>query len=262
LKLSLVITTYNSPAALEKVTDSILVQTRLPDEVFIADDGSGEDTFTIVENFSKVAPFPVFHVWHEHKGFRAARIRNESIKQTSGDYIILLDGDCIANRHFVSDHLFLAEKGYFIQGKRVFVNKDAVKIFNREYANSALTLIRMALRGKISNIHHLIRFPFHISVKNKNLRGVKSCNMSFFRRDILVVNGFNEDFVGWGDEDSELAWRFFRYGLAKKVNPFMTICFHLWHPTNKTISNSNRQLLAATIESEEFYCKNGIVKKN
>jgi len=262
LKLSLVITTYNNPVALKKVMDSILAQTRPPDEVFIADDGSDKETFHIVKNFSEVASFPVVHVWHEHKGFRAAKIRNKAIKQTSGDYIILLDGDCVANRHFVSDHLLLAEKGYFIQGKRVFVNKDFVKIFNHEHANSALTLIELALRGKISNIHHLIRFPCSLSVKNKNLTGVKSCNMSFFKRDILVVNGFNEDFVGWGDEDSELAWRFFRYGLAKKVNPFMTICFHLWHPTNKSISNKNKQLLAATIASKEFFCKNGIVKKN
>ena len=261
MKLSLVITTYNNPAALKKVMDSILAQTRPPDEVFIADDGSDKETFHIVRNFSGVAPFPIVHVWQEHKGFRAAKIRNEAIKQTSGDYIILLDGDCIANRHFVSDHLLLAEKGYFIQGKRVFVNKDSVKIFNHEYANSALTLIQLALRGKISNIHHLIRFPCHISVRNKNLTGVKSCNMSFFKKDFIAVNGFNEDFEGWGKEDSELVVRFYKYGLKRKDVKFRSCCYHLFHqPFSRENLEKNIALLDYAQKNGGYFCENGLDK--
>lgn len=120
----------------------------------------------------------------------------------------------------------------------------------------------MALSGNISNIHHLIRIPLFPSIKNRSLEGIKSCNLSFFKQDILAVNGFNEDFVGWGNEDSDLACRLFKYGLIKKVHHFMAVCFHLWHPTNKIVSEINKQILSATIASKEFFCKNGIVKKN
>ena len=262
MKISLVITTYNNPSAFKKVTESILHQTRLPDEVIIADDGSDENTAQGVKSFSKGASFPVLHVWQEDKGFRAAKIRNEAIKQTSGDYIVLLDGDCVVNQHFISDHLKLQEEACFIQGKRVHVNKDVVSFFNYEHANSIPTLMKMALTGKISNAHHLIHLPRSLFIKNKKLKGIKSCNMSFLKKDILAVNGFNEDFTGWGDEDSELACRFFKFGLIKKVHASMAICFHLWHPTNKMKNDMNKQLLSASIASKNYFCKNGIVKEN
>ena len=40
MKIALIITTYNWPDALELVLESVKVQTILPDEVIIADDGS------------------------------------------------------------------------------------------------------------------------------------------------------------------------------------------------------------------------------
>lgn len=260
MKTSLIITTYNSPELLLKVLGSILVQTRPPDEVIIADDGSGEETGGLVKDFSGTAPFPVFHVWQENKGFRAAKIRNEAIKRSSGDYIILLDGDCAVNRHFVADHLLLAEDGYFIQGKRVHVNRDAISSFDSACTNSLRELTKMALTGRISNIHHLIRLHNVGLFRNRSLKKVKSCNMSFFRKDILAVNGFNEDFVGWGNEDSELAYRFFKYGLVKKVHLFMAICFHMWHQSNKFPDN-NKQILLETMLKDEYFCANGIIKK-
>lgn len=237
-------------------------QIRQPDEVLIADDGSGGDTSAVVKGFSERALVPVFHIWQENRGFRAAKIRNEAIKRSSGDYLVLLDGDCVVNRHFLLDHMALAEKGCFIQGKRVHVRKRTVAAFDHEHANSTLALMKMAVLFQISNIHHLIRLPLFLSARNTKLKGIKSCNMSFFRDDIMAVNGFNEDFVGWGNEDSELACRFFKYGLKKKVHQFMAICFHLWHPTNKTMPGGNKQLLQATIESKEYFCRNGLFKND
>jgi glycosyltransferase involved in cell wall biosynthesis len=242
--------------------DSIVIQARPPDEVIIADDGSGEETAGVVKRFAGIAPFSVLHVWQENKGFRAAKIRNEAIRRSSGEYLILLDGDCVVNRHFISDHLSLKEQGHFIQGKRVHVRENTVALFTYEHANSVEALIRMTLTGRISNIHHLIRLPVYFSVRNRKLKGIKSCNMSFLKGDALAVNGFNEDFVGWGNEDSDLAARFFHYGLTKKTHQFMAICFHLWHPTNKRVLNGNKELLAATLASKEYFCRNGIVKTN
>jgi glycosyltransferase involved in cell wall biosynthesis len=260
MKVSLIITTYNNHIVLKKVMESILHQTRCPDELFVADDGSDERTASVVNLYAKEAPFPVLHVWQENRGFRAAKTRNEAIKQAAGDYIVLLDGDCVVNKHFIADHLFLAEESCFIQGKRVHVEKNTVASFTYEHANSFPRLIEMSVKGRISNIHHVIRLPFDFSVKNRSLKGIKACNMSFFRKDIAAVNGFNEDFVGWGNEDSELACRFFRYGLKKKVHPFMAICFHLWHPSNKGEAKGNKELLDATLQSKEFFCANGLVK--
>lgn len=261
MKTSLIITTYNNPLALEKVTASVLTQNRPPDEVLIADDGSADATASVVKNFIEKASFPVIHVWQEDRGFRLAKIRNEAIKRSSGDYLITLDGDCVVNRHFVSDHIKLAEKGCFIQGKRILVNKDAISFFDHYKANSILSLLSLSVLRKISNVHHLIYLPSNFAIKNSKLKGIKGCNMSYFKEDIVAVNGYNEDFSEWGNEDSELACRFFKYGLKKKVHPFMAICFHLWHPTNKIVTHCNKLLLSLTMSSKEFSCKNGLAKQ-
>jgi glycosyltransferase involved in cell wall biosynthesis len=262
MKVSLVITTYNDPLGLKKAVESAFHQTRRPDEVLIADDGSDERTASAVKDLSGCAPFTVIHVRQEDMGFRAAKIRNKAIARASGDYIILLDGDCVMDKHFVADHELLSEDRCFIQGKRILVNRDAVSAFDHTIAASKLRLLLMAMSGGISNAHHLLRIPYSSSFKNRKLKGIKSCNMSFFKKDFIAVNGFNEDFEGWGNEDSELACRFFKYGLFKKVHPFMAVCFHLWHPTNKVAPDCNRLLLAAAIASKEYFCKNGLVKKN
>lgn len=262
MKVSVIVSTYDSPAYLQKVLDGFLCQKRPPDEIIIADDGSGEDTAELIQRSSALFSFPLLHVWQENKGFRAGKIRNSGIARSSGDYIILLDGDCVVDRNFVLDHLSLAEEGYFIQGKRVLVNKESMEYFDHQHANSFLMLWKMALTGRLSNVHHLIRLPYTLSVRNKKLVGIKSCNMSFFRKDVMAVNGFNENYVGWGNEDSDLACRFIKYGLTKKTSPFRAVCFHLWHPTNKTIGNLNKRLLDDTINADIYFCENGILKKD
>jgi glycosyltransferase involved in cell wall biosynthesis len=262
VKISLIITTYNNPVGLKKAAESAFHQTRLPDEVLIADDGSDEKTSIEVKNFAESSPIPVIHVWQEDIGFRAAMIRNKAISRSSGDYIILLDGDCVMNRHFIADHEMLSEERCFIQGKRILVNRAAVAAFDHAVADSQFTLFRMALSGKITNTHHLLRLEHYPGFKNRKLKGIKSCNMSFFKKDIVAVNGFNEDFEGWGNEDSELACRFFRYGLFKKVHPFVAVCFHLWHPTNKIATHCNSLLLKSALASDKYFCENGLTKKS
>jgi glycosyltransferase involved in cell wall biosynthesis len=262
VKVSLVITTYNNPLGLKKAAESAFHQTRPPDEVIIAEDGSDEKTADAVKHFVGYAPFPVIHVRQEDRGFRAAMIRNKAISISSGDYIVLLDGDCVMNRHFVADHELLSEERCFIQGKRILVNRIAVAAFDHAVADSPSALIRMALLRRITNAHHLLRLAHYPGFKNRKLKGIKSCNMSFFRKDFVAVNGFNEDFEGWGNEDSELACRFFKYGLFKKVHPFMAVCFHLWHPTNKVAPHCNNLLLTAAVASDKYFCENGLIKKN
>jgi len=242
--------------------DSILIQTRLPDEVIIADDGSGDDIAQVATGFLEIAPFPVFHVWHEDKGFRAAKIRNEAIKKATGEYIVILDGDCIPNRHFMYDHMALAEEGFFVQGKRVLLSEKVSTFFTAQNANSFLYLSRLVFSNSVSNSHHLLRIPFFPPVRSTKLRGTKSCNMGFYRKDMLAVNGFNEEFIGWGREDSELAARLFNYGVKRKEHPFVAICFHLWHPPYPVDTLVvNDVILQRTINGRGYFCVNGIIKK-
>lgn len=261
MRISIIITTYNRPDALAKVLEGLRCQTRPADEVIVADDGSGPETAEMICGFMADSPYPLYHVWQEDCGFRAARIRNKAINKSSGEYIVLLDGDCIPGKHFIEDHCLLAKKSYFFQGKRILISRGLSQTFTQADANSALKLLKYFMLWNISNSHHLIRLSFLPAGSSISLRGIRSCNMGFFRKDIFAVNGFNEDFVGWGREDSELAVRFFNYGLKKREHPFMAICYHLWHEENdRTLLEVNDELLRMRIESDSYFCPNGLTR--
>ena len=73
LTVSLVISTYNRPDALEACLESVRRQSVLPIEVIIADDGSTEETRQTIERLAGGFPVPILHVWQEDDGFRLAK---------------------------------------------------------------------------------------------------------------------------------------------------------------------------------------------
>jgi len=245
------------------VLNGLAHQTRAVDEVIVADDGSNQETATAIKKLSTTVSYPLLHVWHEDQGFRAAKIRNDAIRRSTGDYIVLLDGDCIPNRHFVKDHIRLARKGSFFQGKRVLVEKTAAGAFEWQHANSPQTLLKRMLSGGLGNAHHLLRCPWYPLLNSSGLSGTRSCNMGLFKSDLFAVNGFNEDFVGWGREDSELVARLYNYGLKRKVHPFMAICFHLWHAENSRGELvRNDEMLRKALLSNDYYAPRGLAKRS
>lgn len=50
------------------------------------------------------------------------------------------------------------------------------------------------------------------------LKVLGGCNMSFFKADFDKLDGFNENFIGWGREDSEFVARFlFNKGIFRRL---------------------------------------------
>jgi glycosyltransferase involved in cell wall biosynthesis len=256
--VAVIISTYNAPEYLAKVLDGYLGQSRLPDELIVGDDGSDSCTAEVVSAFASKAKFPIRYVWQEDCGFRVAKIRNKAVKTSSAEYLIITDGDCVPHKRFIEDHIRVMRPGYFVQGKRMLVSKQASASFGYP---GLLKLVKMCLKGEVSGCHHLLRIP-GFTIRNKGLRGIKTCNFALYRKDFYAVNGLNEDFIGWRRSDSELAVRLFKYGLKRKDVPFSAIVFHLWHKLGSDeFLERNNMLLAEAIKSSSFYCKNGICKE-
>ena len=123
MKITLIITTYNWHESLSLVLKSVSHQIIAPDEIIIADDGSDYKTKDLINNYNKNHELNILHSWQEDKGFRAARSRNKAILLSSGEYIVLIDGDTILHPSFVKDHIEIAEYGYFVQGSRVLISE-------------------------------------------------------------------------------------------------------------------------------------------
>lgn len=221
---AILISTYNSPAFLRLCLESVAGQRVMPDEILIADDGSGPETREVVNAFASRVPVPVRHIWHEDNGFRLGAIRNKAIAAADSDYIVQIDGDIILHPDFISDHIRFARRGSFVTGSRKLLDERqtvellAGKNFGALFRKSPLRFypLTLALQGMRSNDGTYVR----------------GCHMAFWRSDLLAVNGYNEKIKGWGREDSELSWRLINYGLKKRFLKFGALEFHLYHPEN------------------------------
>lgn len=256
---SLIVTTYNRPAALDLVLESAARQSMLPNDIIVADDGSTEETKTVVERFSSTSPCTVIHSWHEDKGFRLASSRNRAIALSKNDYIILVDGDMILHRHFIGDHLASARHNQFIQGSRVLLSRNTTdRILTSRKTD--ITLFEKGIRNRAHAIHSM-QLSKLFSKRNNTLKGIRGCNMSFFRDDCITINGFNEDFTGWGREDSEFVARIFNNGWHRLSVKFRAIACHLWHKEHSRESlPENDEILEKTLAGRLKRCANGIDK--
>ena len=85
--------------------------------------------------------------------------------------------------------------------------------------------------------------------------------MAFWREDVIRVNGFNEDFIGWGREDSEFVHRMLNLGLQRLYLKFAGVGYHLYHKENSRRSLADNDIiLQKTIDEKLTYCPNGIDK--
>lgn len=259
MSFSLIITTYNNPVSLERCLKSVAVQTVMPNEIVIGDDGSTEETKIIIDRWKLKLPVPVVHVWQEDKGFRASRIRNMSFAQAKYDYLIVVDGDVVMERHFLEDHLRIAKPGYFICGSRIRMKK----LLTRRYMESHLSTVPLGWVPKDRFLNAvrcalLSRLVADIYGQHPLDKG-RSCNMSFWKSDVAKVNGFNEDFVGWGLEDSDFIARMRRAGVKKRFLKFGGILYHLWHNERMLVDGEARaNRVRGVIEGKiPFYCPNG-----
>ena len=259
MKVSLIITTYNREDALLAGLNTVLAQSRLPDEIIVADDGSGELTQAIITAFKKKSPIPLIHSYQEDQGFRAARSRNLAISQASGQYLVMVDGDILMHRSFIEDHCRHAQIGQFIQGGRLLLTQTKTEEILCQ--GDQLTSLSLYSRGVLSR-HKMVHsnlLSWLFSQTNSETRGSRTCNFSLWRHDAILVNGFNEAFQGWGREDSEFVVRLFFAGLKRKKLVFNAIGFHLYHPVQKRDAlPANDKILRQTTTSKQPRCSLGL----
>jgi len=259
MRISLIITTYNRPDALSLVLKSVASQTKLPDEIIIADDGSDNSTSEYINTFKKKSTLKVIHSWQSDKGFRVAKSRNKAIAKSNFEYIILIDGDVVLHRKFIEDHLKHSEYGYFVQGPRVFLNELTTKKFLNTN-NIMLSFFARGLSNRKNTLHSNFLSSF-FSTKKNYLHSIKTCNLAFYKIDFIRVNGFNNNIEGWGREDSEFVVRLLNSGLNRKNVRFQMIQFHLWHQNySRTSLLKNDLILEASINKKLKWCDNGINK--
>jgi glycosyltransferase involved in cell wall biosynthesis len=267
MRCSLLVTTYNWKEALAAVLASVRRQGRLPDEVIVADDGSGEDTREMLLALATDFPTVLRHVWQEDRGFRAASIRNRAIAASRGDIVICIDGDMVLHPAFVADHLSLSQDGSFLQGGRLQATPD----YTRRLLSGVAPTFAPWMAVHFAAAHgderrHTLRWPWLARRKADSGHAgvtVMSCNMSFWRRDLLRVNGFDERMEGYGSEDLEIDARLGNAGVRRRRLKFAGLAVHLSHGSRapvdpEDLSLPNNRILRETVQRRTTRCEHGI----
>ena len=265
MRSAVIITTYNRPDALAAVLRGYALQDDPEFELIVADDGSTDDTRSAIDAFRSQSGMPVKQVWQVDRGFRAAAARNRALAATDADYVIFTDGDCVPSRGFVAAHKQLAEPGCFLAANRILLSEaftrrvlaEGLPIHTWDWSRWALAWARRDVNRLLPLLR--LRDGGFRRRRPRQWEGVKTCNLSAWRSDLLRVNGLDETYSGWGLEDSDLVIRLLHAGVSHKSARFAAPVFHLWHRENdRSRLAENQQQLAALLRSDRVRARIGL----
>lgn len=276
MKVSVIIAVYKDIEALELIFESLVYQAYKNFEIIVAEDGQSD----IMNKFIALAKakynFTIIHSTQEDIGVRKSRSQNNGIKAAQGEYLIFIDGDCILYSDFIENHIALARENSVITGRRVNVGPKYSKKL-RDKSITSLWLEKNFIR-KYLDIKEDAKDERHseegfkikpnglIDKLIKRLRKKEfpmlGCNMSFYKKAMLDINGFDE---GLGNSamagDTDLSWRFKGLGYTIVSARFIANQFHLYHQRNPNdYDRSLDQKMISNQKRHKFRCTDGIVK--
>lgn len=268
--ITLILSVYKKVRELGILLAALTRQTHKDFDVIIADDGSGEEMESFVNDYRSKINYNVEYITQEDLGFRKNKILNKAVIHSNSSNLIFLDSDCIPHKDFIKAHYENSGENVVLVGRRVHLNKKLSDELNEEYvvSDSFDRFYLKALGKSIGFSNPVSTAEEGIVVKSKTIRKAISknmhivgCNFSVSRELLLKINGFDENYVGPGiGEDSDVEHRLRLINAEFKSVRNLAVVFHMYH-TKTTESNLNYDYFHNNVKlKKEFYCKNGIVK--
>jgi glycosyltransferase involved in cell wall biosynthesis len=269
MRISLIISVYNRLELLQKCLQSLNRQTRLPDEIILTDDGSDEDILGLLEEWKPRFTMPFRLVRQAHEQFRLARLRNNGVFASTGDLLLFIDQDIVPAPGYIERFATLTCPRRFLVGYPVRLTSEQSErldegvlrdgdILSVTTPEQRAKVLRQYRKDRLNNI----LFALGLSAHGTKLRG-GVCGI--LREDYLRVNGYDEHFVGWGNEDDDMGRRLLAAGV-KGLNVIRTECpLHLFHPPNHDNGRRvNRDYASSSqqrIREQGYRCQQGLASE-
>lgn len=269
MKVSVILSTYNQPKWLEKVIWGYECQSYKDFELAIADDGSGPETIELINRYKQNSALKIVHVWHEDRGFQKSEILNKATKASQGDYLIFSDGDCIPRQDFVATHISNAKPGFFLSGGYFMLPAETSSAITKEDITSGRAFQpKWLYNNGLKRTYKTLKFTTS-RILQKLLNGLTPTKATWnghsssgWRKDIIAVNGFNEE-MQYGGQDRELGERLVNGGIRGKQIRYSALCIHLDHKrgykTKESISK-NKRIRQETRTTGRTWTPHGIEK--
>lgn len=270
--LSVIVNTYKRPDALNVVLAALSEQSDSGFEILVAEDADDDATAEAVKRWAKRFHERIQHVRQNDAGYRRARIVNVAALSARGEYLAFLDGDSVPRVRFVESVRRAASiPGWFLASKRINLDPG----FSARVLASELPIWRWSAATWMVRGRSQVRRPgFFISARDRRRPWHPEqpdfeppdngygffCAMS--RASFERVNGWDARYVGWGNDDIDLAVRLRRSGLrCGWAGPESTL-LHLWHPEGGDPDDpgflANEQLVHETMASDRIEAIEGL----
>jgi cellulose synthase/poly-beta-1,6-N-acetylglucosamine synthase-like glycosyltransferase len=273
---TVILTTHNSPRALEFVLHGLSRQDVRDFAIILADDGSREENVAAIASLRReLQPrfaHPITHLWQPHRGYYGkASIINQAILYTTTDYLILADGDVVPRHDWVRTHLELRRPNCFLAGGDFRLSEAATKSLTladvdtgKAFDATFLQSIGQPRTKKFIKLRPRSWFTEWFDRVNISPARWSGSNASCWRNLLLTANGFDESFKSWGKDDTELGTRLWNAGVTSRHVRHNAICLHLWHGEGKFTpegKKTNLALLADTQQTKRTRARIGIEQR-
>lgn len=271
-EISLIISVYNNFPWLRLILDALHWQTFNNFEVVIADDGSSDDSVEHIHEYISSHPeINIRHVWHEDKGWRKNMALNSAVRNSKGNYLVFIDGDCVPHPKFLYDHIRLSKPGWVIGGRRVesgdylnsfmeAMNPLPPDFFGKVRRKIISNIFRQPFSSTMAQFRRTIRFPF-IFGKALGLRhqGILGANFGLYRSDFEKVNGFDERYLSPGTgEDCDIDLRLGNAGINHIKASHYALMIHKCHKRLDWTSKNNEALFKEALEKKSTFTSYGL----
>jgi GT2 family glycosyltransferase len=200
-------------------------------------------------------------VTHPHDGFQLSRCRNEGVRASTAPYILFLDGDCLLPPDHVAIHLARRARGVTMAGDCIRLDETAsARIDDAEIRSGQF--MRMTTRSRRRKLWmRAFRHLLYQRLRHPSKPRLIGNNVAIWRCDYERINGYDENFVGWGGEDNDLGRRLRRAGVQINSILHHTYTYHLWHAAHETMALKPNTAYLNRLDAP-VRCVNGLVKEH
>ncbi|MFP4026683.1 MAG: glycosyltransferase [Candidatus Brocadiia bacterium] len=257
MRISVLITTFNRARLLRLCLLGYLRQNQQGFEIIISDDGSTDATQDVVEEFQEQAPFPVTYIWREHRDHRRAEVINRAIAASQYEWLVFSDSDSIPHQDMVRNHRRHADSERLLCGGRIRLNREVTEKLTPQSILQGAHEEYLTGQEKLLLWKRHLKNLFYIAIRKERRPHNYGLNMSCSKEAMIRINGYDHNFIGWGNADGNVRDRMRMLGIEpKSIVPWAPV-FHQWHPTDPTRAQ-RRNLSYARRDDISAKCENGL----
>lgn len=267
MKKTLIISAYNRSHLLKRILQSVAQQSISLDRIIVADDGSKEDMGAAIEDEVHRFTCPISFVTQADDGFRLARSRNNAVRIADDGMLIFADQDMLFTKDYFSRFVASMSDKQFLAGYMLRLNGEQTEHITEEMIVACDYSGLITAEQKQGSLKQYKKdklyewlYRFHLRPIGPKLRGgIFAVN----KTDVVNINGFDENYAGWGNEDDDLYWRLYASGVKGRNPLHDEYAIHQYHPIFRAPGErANKKYFEGRkreIMSGSWFCEKGLV---